>query len=170
LEAPDLFLRFRDLELDPNSLLKFADRYGWIGEAGRADYGTRGWMRAVGISQWQEEIQAMVVAHHLWECLKNEEWRTLRKYFVWHRDVFDVRAGIRIVGREIQPERNPEIIDEWTAPTMAWHEWLVKPEQVAQLKAIGWRRDDVVGPARLMLMNLINPRLEVLCHPRLTWI
>lgn len=105
VETPDLFRRFKDLDLDPDSLLRFANRYGSIGETGRIDYSGTGWRQAVGISHWREEIQAMIVADHLWGCLLSEDRRTLRTFFIWARDAFDVRAAIRIVGRHIRAEK-----------------------------------------------------------------
>ncbi len=166
IETPDLFHQFRDLRIDPDSLLRFADQHGWIGETGRVDYQKRGWMPAVGKQSWINEIQAMVVADQLLVWAENKD-PYLKQYFFWHPTQFDVRMELRIYGRRIWAEKAGQAHDSARGPMCGWHEWLVRPDQVERLQAIGWKRNDLVGPARLAAMKIINERLEKLCHPRL---
>ena len=167
VDTPDLFHQFRDLTLDRDSLLSFADQYGWIGETGRVDYQKRGWFPAVGIQSWESEIQAMIVADQLLAWADKEDLHSLKQYFFWAPTQFHVRMALRIYGRKIRGERIPKLPEPQFGPTSSWHEWLVRPDQVERLQDIGWRRGDLVGPARLAAMKIINTRLEKLCHPRL---
>lgn len=161
IDTPDLFRRFRDLELDSDALLSFANQYGWLGASGKVDYGERCWISAVGISRWQSEIQSMIVADHLFQCVETDDRRTLRPYFKWHETKFDVRLAVRLSGRGITA------LPAQKVSAGPWGEWLVMPGQIDCLKELAWHRDDVLGPARLALMNIVNERLEALCHPRL---
>lgn len=167
VDTPDLFHQFRDLRLDRDSLLSFANQHGWIGDTGRVDYQERGWIPAVGMQSWESEIQAMIVADQLLSWAENEDLHSLKQYFFWHSTEFDVRMAIRIYGRRIRAEKIPKTPNPILGPTYSWHEWLVRPDQVERLQAIGWKRGDLVGPARLAVMNIVNARLEKLCHPRL---
>src|SRR5258708_25429169 len=110
LESQDLFLRFKELELDRDSILKFVNRYGWIGETGGVGVATRHWVPAVGISRWHDEIQDMIVAYHLWECVKAGDQRRLRNYLTWHSTEFDVRLQIGIQKRKIISKDHPMIV------------------------------------------------------------
>jgi len=167
VDTPALFHEFRDLDLDRESLLSFANQHGWIGETGSVDYQNRGWIPAVGIQSWEGEIQAMIVADQLLIWAKNKELHSLKHYFFWHPTRFNVRMAMRIYGRKIRRETNSKVPDPLLGPTNSWHEWLVRANQAERLQAIGWKRGDLIGPARLAAMNIINERLEKLCHPRL---
>ena len=167
VETPDLFHQFRDLDLDRDSILRFANRHGWIGETGRVDYQKRGWIPAVGIQSWESEIQAIIVADRLLYWAEKKDLQSLKHYFFWHPTQFDVRIAMRIYGRTTWAEDVGKVPDSHRGPTDAWHEWLVRPGQAERLQEIGWKRGDLVGPARLAAMNIVNARLEKLCHPRL---
>jgi hypothetical protein len=169
VETPDLFRRFGDLKLDRESILGFANEHGWIGETGGVRYQKHGWIPAVGISKWHHEIQSMAIALHLWDCVENDDRRTLRKYFTWHTARFDVRLSMGIQQREILAQDHPAIAGSvpGVLPAFLPMRWLIDPHQTEHFHAIGWRKGDVIGPARLAVVNLINPRLEDYCHPRL---
>ncbi len=169
--TPQLFQLFRDVHLDGDSILSFANRYGWIGETGRVDQGKL-WIPAVTLHHWQQEIQTLVVAHFLWDCVQRDDRRTLRQHFTWDRARFDVRLSIGILGREILPKSHPSMLAQDNLPAMSqpfrtFERWMIDAANVEVLKAIGWRRDEVLGPARLAVMNLVNPRLAAYCHPHL---
>jgi hypothetical protein len=170
-EFPDLFLRFAELELDRDSILKFANRYGWIGETGLVRVGTRPWVPAIGISRWHEEIQAMIMAHHLWERVENCDEHRLRNYLTWHRNEFNVEFRMGAQKRKILTKHNPMVAGpsslRGARPLKVELQWLINPNHVEPLRAIGWKRGDMVGPARLAVMNFVNPRLAAYCHPRL---
>lgn len=166
IETPDLFRQFRDLKLDRDSLLRFANRYGWIGETGGLDYQNRGAIRAVGIHSWASEVQAMIVADQLLTWLQDDDRRALKDYFSWHQTEFNVRMAIQICGRKMRDDRRwgPRHCGETYT---SWDRWLVEPNQASRLQEIGWKRGDLAGPARLAVINIVNSRLEALCHPRL---
>jgi len=167
IETPDLFHKFRDLDLDRDSILRFANQYGWIGPTGHVEHQNRALIPAVGIQTWITEIQAMIVADQLLAWAKSEDLHCLKRYFTWSPTQFDVRMDLRIYRRRIWAEEAGKIPDPHRGPMSSWHEWLVRPGQAERLQAIGWKRGDLVGPARLAAMNTINIRLEKLCHPRL---
>jgi hypothetical protein len=167
LETPGLFRQFRDLELNPDSLLQFANEYGWIGATGNVDCSGRGWTSAVGISTWYTEIQATIVVDHIWKYLQEMNKGKLRKYFRWHPTQFNVWFAIRTDGREIRSEFDRKDRDRKVVPRAEWGQRLVPPNQVDRLKAIGWNHGDVIGPAQMALLEIVNSRLEKYCHPRL---
>jgi hypothetical protein len=171
LEFPDLFLRFGELELDRDSILKFANRYGWIGETGWVRVGTRPSVPAIGICRWHEEIQAMIMAHHLWESVENCDEHRLRNYLTWHRSEFNVEFRIGTQKRKILTKHNPMVAGpsslRGARPLKVELQWLINPNHEESLRAIGWKRGDMLGPARIAVMNFVNPRLAAHCHPRL---
>ena len=61
-DTPDLFPKFKDLDLNPDLLWRFANQYGWIGERGMVKYARIDSIRAVGLSTWAREIQDMNLA------------------------------------------------------------------------------------------------------------
>lgn len=170
--TPQLFRLFRDLPLDGDSILSFANRYGWIGETGRVDDGKNLWIPAVSVHHWQKEIQTMIVSQHLWDCIQRDDRNILRQYFVWDRTSFDVRLSLGIHDRQILSKSSPSMLPEGqmpggTHPFRTFEQWLITSTNADVLKAIGWNRGDVLGPARLTVMNLVNPRLAAYCHPHL---
>jgi hypothetical protein len=173
LAMPQLFQLFRNLNLDRDSILAFANRYGWLGNTGKVDQGKHLWIEAMGLSQWHEEIQAMIVAHHLWDCVQRDDRHTLRDYFAWDRATFNVRLSMAIQEREILPKSHSAMTAEdpssftLTPPFLTFDKWLIDATNVGSLQAIGWNRDDLLGPARLAVMNIVNPRLGAYCHPHL---
>jgi hypothetical protein len=155
------------LELDQESILKFANRYGWIGETGNVDYQNYALTPAVGIQIWHREIQAMIVADRLLNWAENADLPSLKQYFWWAPTGFAVKMALRIYGRGIRRAPRPTLPDPRLGPSSLWHEWLILPRHEEELRAIGWKPGNLVGPARLAAMNIINERLEKLCHPRL---
>lgn len=170
-ETPDLFLRFRNVALTPDAILGFANKHGWIAETGFVEYGDQGLSPAIGIGTWYAEIQAMIVAHHLWDCITKNDRRELRKYFTWDSHNFNVRLEIGIDRRQVLDKtdldvKRPQI--RWSEPLRRpYTQWLVRPADVDPLRDVGWSQGDVIGPARLAMMTFINSRLETLCRPRL---
>lgn len=167
IKTPDLFHQFRDLSLDRDSILGFANRYGWIGETSYVDYQHRALIPAVGIQTWQSEIHAMIVADQLLSWADGNDVESLKKYFSWAPTGFAVKMALRIYGRQIWREPKPKLPDPLRGPSSLWHEWLILPRHEEKLRAIGWKPGNLVGPSRLAAMNIINERLEKLCHPRL---
>lgn len=163
LAEPFLFRKFRKLNLDRDSILEFANEYGWIGETCRLSRKKGPWISAVGLHTWRFEIQAMILADHLLECIQKNDRPTLRKYFHWHPTEFAVSMAIGMHEREIHAEDT--FAPEPSVP--CWFEQLVKASEVQQLRAIRWNRGDVIGPARVALMKIVNPRLSAHCHPHL---
>jgi hypothetical protein len=162
LKEPELFLKFRNLGLDRDAILEFANRYGWIGETCRLEDKRGPWIGAVGLHRWREEIQTIILADHLRCCIEADDRPTLRKYFRWHPKEFDVRMAIGMHEREIYAEDRSA-----RAPSGPfWFSGLVNPHEVDQLRTM-WNPGDVVGPARVALMDIINPRLRANCHPHL---
>lgn len=171
-EVPDLFCRFRDLALDAEGILRFANQFGSIGETSQViGLGGSPLIPTVGLSRWHEEIQASVIAHHLWECIKVDDRRSLRQHFKWHPTKFDVDLSIGIQGKEVLSRTHPYVQNmptpELVLPAHAHNTWLIDEHEAEALRSVGWNSGDVLGPARLALMNIVNPRLQEYCHPRL---
>ena len=102
MAEPFLFRRFRDLILDRDSILEFANKYGWLGETCHLIDKRGPWIGGVGLHTWQYEIQSMILAEHLWKCIQDNDRRTLRKYFLWHPKAFAVTMAIAMDAREVR--------------------------------------------------------------------
>jgi hypothetical protein len=165
--TPDLFQKFKDLSVDRDSLLRFANKYGWIGERGLVEY--RGVaLRAVGLSTWIAQIQKMTVADRLLNWVRIKDQQALSRYFVWHAKRFDVQVRIEMNGKTMgpitpasdHPERGRLCI------------WLVGGhialDEVPELPELGWGRHDFTRPALVIAGDIINNELAQLCRPMLT--
>jgi hypothetical protein len=168
-DTPDLFLKFKDLKLDRDSLLTFANEYGWIGEHGKVEYGGAHSVRAVGLSTWTDQIQNMTIAHRLLTWVRTKDQRALSRYFVWHPDRFDVQVRIEMDREHMVPSKpgdspNPDRARFWG--------WLVgahiMPYEVPELPKLGWRRNDFTRPALVVAAYIINEQLGQFCRPMLT--
>jgi len=171
-DVPDLFCRFRDVGLDPEAILAFANQYGSIGDTSRViGRGGSPLISAVGISRWHDEIQAMVIVDHLWRCIQADDRQSLRRYLKWHPTEFEVTLTIGIQGKQILTKDDPLFQKKPFEPLVlpARHETtaLIGPRRQDPLRALRWGHADVLGPARLALMDKVNPRLQEYCHPRI---
>jgi hypothetical protein len=168
-DTPDLFQKFKNLSLDPDSLLKFANEYGWIGERGKVECGGAHSIRAVGLSTWTDQIQKMTVADRLLHWVKIKDQQALSRYFVWHPKRFDVQVRIEMDGKSMLETKlgckpNPDRVRVWG--------WLVGahilPHEVPELPKLGWRRNDLTRPALVIAASIINEQLAQFCRPMLT--
>jgi hypothetical protein len=167
IETPDLFHQFRDLNLDRDSILEFANLHGWIGETAYVDSHHRALVPAIGIQTWQREIHAMIVADRLLNWANSGNLDALKRHFVWSPTGFALKMTLWIHDRRIRTEPTRGAPNALIGIPSVWNEWLVRPNQEEMLRASGWKPGDFVRPARLAAMNIINERLEKLCHPRL---
>jgi hypothetical protein len=69
VDKPDVS-NVQDLSPDRESVLRFANLYGWIGREGMVNLEGGCPLEAVGLSTWEEEIQNMIIAEP--DCLP---WR-----------------------------------------------------------------------------------------------
>jgi hypothetical protein len=168
-DTPDLFLKFKDLSLDRDSLVRFANEYGWLGERGIVEYRGAHSVRAVGFSTWTDQIQKMTIADRLLNWVRNKDQHALSRHFVWHPDRFDVQVRIEMDGKGIVATKagclpNPDRVCFWG--------WLVgsriMPYELPELRKLGWRRSDFTRPALLIAAGIINEQLGQLCRPMLT--
>jgi hypothetical protein len=168
-DTPDLFLKFKNLSLDRDSLLRFANEYGWIGERGKVEYGGAHSVRAVGLSTWTDQIQEMTIADRLLKLVRRKSQQELSRYFVWHPDRFDVQVRIEMDGKSMvatKPEYppNPDRAHFWG--------WLVgshiMPYEVPELPKLGWGRHDFTRPALMIAAGIINQQIGQFCRPMLT--
>lgn len=159
---PFLFCKFRDLSLDCDSILEFANRYGWIEETSRPIRARRLWDDRVRLQTWRYEIQSMILADHLWACIQEDDRRTLRKYFRWDPKEFAVAMEVAMDERKVcaVDMSKPSV-------TPSWRWQLIGQNGAEELRKVGWNRGDVIGPARVAIMKLVNPRLSDHCHPHL---
>lgn len=168
-DTPDLFLKFKDLSLDRDPILRFANKYGWIGERGMVEYGGAHSIRAVGLSTWTDQIQKMTIADRLLTWVKRRSQQELSRYFVWHPDRFDVQVRIEMDGKSMVATKprsplNPDRARFWG--------WLVgshiMPDEVPELQKLGWGRRDFTRPALVIAASIINQQLGQFCRPMLT--
>jgi len=174
-DTPDLFQKFKNLSLDRDSLLGFANEYGWIGERGMVQYGDAESVRAVGLSTWVEQIQRMTVADGLLTWVSVNDQPALRRYFVWHQEKFDVKVQIEMNGKTIRPFTPPPDLNPELTPRpdrVILHGWLVgshiMPHEVPDLPKLGWGKHDLTRPALVIAASIINDQLWQFCRPMLT--
>jgi hypothetical protein len=164
LDEPTLFCKFQKLTLGKDSILKFANQFGWIADICRVQSRpSRPLVGAVGLHTWQQEIRSMVLANFLLTCIQNDDRRTLRKYISWRPGAFGARIAVEMQELEIRPA---DPATSAFAP-FCWFGELISAEEVAPLRALGLNHGDVLVPARLALLKLVNPRLRDHCHPHL---
>ena len=164
VDKPDLFQIFRDLAPDRESLLRFANQYGWIGQKGMVHFEGGGPLRAVGLSTWEKEIQDMVVAHRLLNLARLKDNQALREFFSWDPVRFDVRIGIEMDGRNMRGIARSE---KPCPDTRKWLGWLaggIVPPHI-DIRRLGWKRHDYVLPALTVVEYIVNERTWELCRP-----
>jgi hypothetical protein len=165
--TPDLFLRFKNLNIDHDSILKFANQYGWIGERGVVEYGGAQSIRAVGLSTWIDQIDKMKIAYRLLDLVRIKDQQALSRYFFWHPKRFDVQVRITMKG-ETMCSYIPG------SDTERGHlcGWLVgghiMPSEVPDLPKLGWERNDFTRPALVIAASIINKEIGQSCRPMLT--
>lgn len=168
-DVPDLFLKFKDLSVDCDSLLRFANQYGWIGKRGRVERTKGSCYRVVGFDTWVEEIQKMMVADRLVNLARIQDQQALRRYFAWQPDQFEVQVRIEIDGKTMGALK-PD--SEFKFQESRVYRWVVStcvmPHEEAKLSKLGWCRGDFTRPALRYATDIINERLGRWCQPALT--
>lgn len=143
---PALFREFAGLEPAREAILRFAARYGWLGEpAGLFPLQPRRGTSLVGTGEpfalWVKEITAMCEAVRLWQLLQAKDTKTLGQSIRWEGDRV-VYRGLRGGTILASPDHHPSRLDEW-------------------------RRGDVRGPATVYAQQVINEHLKPRASPRL---
>jgi hypothetical protein len=166
-DTPDLFRKFQDLSLDRDSLLRFANEYGWIGERGKVEYRGAHSVRAIGLSTWIEQIQMMTIADRLLNWVRIKDQQALSRFFVWHPKRFDVQVRITMNGKVLIPA-TPGVFN----PDGQLCGWLLgvhfMPHEVPELPKLGWGRHDFTRPAMAIAGQIINEQVGQYCRPMLT--
>jgi hypothetical protein len=163
VETPDLFIKFRELNRDRESILQFANEYGWICHEGLLNV-PDGWYRprtAVGFQKWTTEIEDLITADRLASLARQEDNRTLGQYFSWHPKRFDVEMHFQVDGRElrriVRPAHEPP----------AWMRGGGVMSGARDLEKEGWKRGDYIRVALAFVERYVNERIALLCHPLL---
>jgi hypothetical protein len=168
-DTPDLFRKFKDLSLDCDSLLKFANEYGWIGERGRVDFSGGSSIRAIGHSTWISQIQSMTIADRLLNWARIKDQHALSRFFIWHPHRFDIQARIDMDGKTMVPIKRGGPPNRDQISFSGWFvNWYIMPWEVPELPNLGWGRNDYTRPALLIAARIINEQLGQLCRPMLT--
>ena len=165
-ETPDLFQRFKNLSMDRDSLLMFANQFGWLGARGYVEHGGAQGIRAVGIFTWIAQIQKMVVAGRLLDLVRNEDQQALSRYFVWHPKRFDVKVCIEMNGKTMGPIKPGSAPDPERRRLSGWLVGsYIEPGEVPELPKLGWGRHDFTRPALVVAASIINGELGRSCRP-----
>jgi hypothetical protein len=166
-DTPDLFLKFKDLSLDCDSLLRFANEFGWIGERGQVEY--RGaHVRAVGLRTWTDQIQMMTIADRLLYLVSIKDQQALSRYFVWHPKRFDVQVRIEMNGKAMCPTTPGSVSNPKRGRLCGWLVGVhIMPYEIPELPKLGWGPHDFTRPALVIAANIINEQLEQFCRPAL---
>ena len=164
VDTPGLFQKFKELSPDRESLLRFANEYGWIAEKGNVSGdGVRGWP-AVGLATWENEIQDMIVADRLFQLASREDNHALRQFFTWHPEHFQVEVAIEVEGGIMRSSKNRKRINphlkNWRGRLAGG---LVPPH--IDVRSLGWKRGDFVLPALSIVEYIVNERIWNLCRP-----
>ncbi len=154
--------------------MRFANRYGWlgIGEQFHIDLPTtsgrkrRVATKAEGLNNWREEIQTLIFAQHLRECVSEEHTVPLSRYFKWDAPTKRVLVEYGVLGRDILGYGHKEVrrrIKSFFSddkPLLLKYDKVADGEYKEPHEYHSWRKDEVLGPARLYLAQLINWRIE----------
>ncbi len=150
LVEPPLWSQFADLDTDPASINKFANKYGWLG-VGK-------WVITAGserkkhmpigerLTQWKDEIKTFKRVAQVWEWVQNEDAGKLGQVIVWHDNAvaFELKGDdgsileFRLIAGEME---HPELFRTW-------------------------ERGKTTAPAKLYLLKVVNEHLAGV-QPRL---
>lgn len=148
LDKPELFLEFAETSPTREGILAFANKYGKLAPAhdvvtpqpGRGDV----LLMADSLSLWLGEIWYMKKTAQLWEWLKAEDLKALRKIISWGRDNKSVEYTI---------------VPEGEAPGPRSWGLLASPDKKGEVFA-RFRAGDVLLPAKYLLQVWINKKLQ----------
>ncbi len=144
LAETELFLKFADLPTSEEAILAFANVYGWL--AGDEHFIASATAKSSppifgdSLSTWRGEIDAMRETIEVWEALRENNTKALRARINWFK------GGVWYVGRRRQ--------------------FIATPDLRSHLLS-RWRRDEVVGPARMFIADQLNRGLQRKVSPRL---
>jgi hypothetical protein len=99
VEVPDLFRKFMDLKPDRESLLCFANQYGWIGVQGLVTSRNYPGILALALSTWQREIRDMYHADRLLRMANANNDHAIRQYVSRERDELSERGWVEFRGK-----------------------------------------------------------------------
>ena len=122
--------------------------------------------KAEEISRWAEEIQALVFANHLWECVVQEHAVPLSGYFVWDYPTERVLVEYGLLGKKILPGSHPlvrrriKVFVSRDQPFSPCHDKIADGRDKAPEQYATWTKGDLLGPAMLYLTELINEKLN----------
>ncbi len=136
-EHPGLAREFAAIS-DANAALEFATRYGLLGLRGPG----REDVGAEDVGSWLLEAHRLQMALHVWDLLDAKDTRGLRGIFRWEEG--SVMA------------RFPNRVTRWIAGTAHNPQWLRV-----------WHHGDVVGPAKLFLVEEFNQVMDGKASPTL---
>lgn len=146
LEEPYLFARFAALNpLRDDSILAFANEYGLLEEPVRIFLPQKDTHagppigRGEPLTLWQKEIESMRYAVGLWEMIKKNDRKGLSEIIHWHGEDLYVSLGA-----------------SGLSPLQA-------------RSSVEFRRDDVIEPARHLVLLTVNVHLRGRVSPQLLW-
>jgi hypothetical protein len=161
-ERPGLFSEFAKLSLNPESILKFANKYGSLGISTMVGYKTIKDDRVVvpmsllgeGLNIWQNEIINIKQVYDIWHYLDNG-WETRLKLRIhWHGNV------LYFSNKDISNFK--EYQDQNLFPRDIL--WAINIHDEAYNSFV---KGDVVAPAKYLILKEINKKLKENVSPRI---
>jgi hypothetical protein len=163
-EKPELFSEFAGLDCTPESILGFANKYGWLGkgtligfksEDGSIPFDQTG----EGLNLWVKEIEDMKKVYPIWRCLDKQWERRLRFRIHWYNDtVFVSSEDIPDLKEFLKANKNrltPDIFFPLASER--------RNEDVFN----SFEKGDVIAPAKFLLQSRINRKIKEGVSPRI---
>jgi hypothetical protein len=158
--------KFKNLNLDRDSLLKFANKYGWIDPCGVVQWHADDSIPAIGLGRWTEQIHLMTIADRLLSWARNKDQRALSKVFHWDADRFDVSFRVEMDGKKMVALK-PSARGNANRREYRFG-WVIgqnfPPEMRPEVPTLGWSRNDLTRPAFLIVAKIVNHQLEKFCR------
>lgn len=144
-----LFKTFAATDPTPESIVAFANKYGWLGVGTSFDAGEP-------LHVWTNQILVLRSLVELWEMAEKEDTKALRQRVIWHgKDAVEYKYAS-------SPQRKKGVAFIDVGAWIASRE--IKPDVFERLKA-----GDVVGPAYYYLQREINQALKDKVSPAMLW-
>ena len=160
-----LFLVFSDVDPTPESVERFANKYGMLGGDGQKfitlpEHTTeKGTLMGSGerLGYWHDEILSMRQAVSVWQMARKGDVEGLSPFIEW--DGRSVRYNSH---PELAPGERPEVPYYQTLSLIANEE--LNPERFNR-----FRPRDVIEPALCYVQQVVNNRLKGRISPRMLW-
>lgn len=149
LAHAELFDRFSRL-YSPESIVAFADQYGWLGLDG--NYGPEfDGCFGEDLGQWMHQISEMRIVLELWDLIQANDVRALKEFIHWREGYVEFCCRL-LQGGEIRGVQR--------TPKTGFRYEVIAHSHLYGRHFATWKRGEVSRPATLFVTNIVNNALR----------